>query len=47
MNGTPMDRVSISYPPTNPRLGSLTLSSVTMPAMVVPRYMFTGLSKVA
>ena len=23
------------------------LSSVTIPAMVVPRYMFTGLSKVA
>ena len=23
MNGTPIDSVSISYPPTNPRLGSL------------------------
>ena len=47
MKGKPIDSVSISKPPTKPRCGLFAASSVTMPAIVVPRHIRTGLSNTA
>ena len=47
MNGSPIASVSSSYPPTKPRLGSCRASSRMTPAIVVPRHILTGSSKIA